>query len=105
MPQEDESGSIACQTSREMYRCIEKSFGEHTCIAQAPAQSVQLVAVKRAPRGVAADRLPHLRGARRALHRAWRLVELQTSRLERQLAELQQTANFRLGIGYQGFIL
>src|SRR5581483_155817 len=96
---------IECMSNIQIDFRTWSSFRQHTRIAQTLAQSIQLVAIQRGARRVAADRLPHLRGTRRALHRARGLVEFETGGIERQLAELQQAANFRLGIGDQSFVL
>src|SRR5690348_14922158 len=74
-------------------------------IAQTLAQSIQLVAVERAARGVAADRLPYLRGAGQALHRARGLVEIEARVIEGQAAEVQQAAHLGVQVGDQRFVL
>src|SRR6185437_15715801 len=53
-----------------------RSLRQHSRIAQPLPQSIQLVAIARAARGITADRLPHLRRAGQALYRARRLVEI-----------------------------
>lgn len=62
-------------------------------LLQTPPQLIQTIAVKRAARGVAAQRLPHLRGARGAQYHSPGMVKLETGRIEGQSAEIQQSAN------------
>src|ERR1700759_4209453 len=71
--------------SASAMRSMRRSF--HAGGAQAFAQPIELVAVAFSARGVATDRLPDLRGARRALHGARGFMEIEARGVEGQVAE------------------
>src|SRR5690242_19114386 len=85
-------------------RNARRSLRQSPGIAQTLAQTIQLVAVQLAARGIASDRLSHLRGARQALHGTRGLVEIEARGIEGQAAEVQQSANFGIRVSDKRFV-
>src|SRR5699024_6284797 len=81
-----------------------RSHSRNAGLPQALTQSVELMAVARCARRVAAQGLTHLRRTGQAQYGTWCLVKLQAGRFKRQVAEAEKPAYPCLGLRHQCFI-